>query len=330
MIRLGACIATAVCCTTFPAAQAQSGADERVRAEMPRRITEAADRFSTGSLRVEMTVTNTDVRLNKTTAESRVVVKRYRDAYVYETTGEFKRNGKRWARVEGANSTYAFQLERSRNTADWLLTEIFPRDSTPAAGTVKSLAEHHKTFGGFPATVSVMDGDLLLAAVFEKPKFSLKQAETDTDGNIRAVFTYDHPVPAQEGGGEIRTDITFAPRFDWLPIRYTQSLKSSAGERRWTMERKIEPIPDGYTIDAVFEENDRLPKSNYHTRRAVTYRAEAPRAVSEDEFRVTAYGVPEPPEFAHRPTPAYVWLLAAGVGVLGVSFLFRHLARRAT
>jgi hypothetical protein len=54
------------------------------------------------------------------------------------------------------------------------------------------------------------------------------------------------------------------------------------------------------------------------------------REPADEEFRLTAFGLPEPVGIAmpKRPTPRYVWFLiaAAGLGVLAV--LFRVLARR--
>jgi len=235
----------------------------------------------------------------------------------------------------GKNSGYYFELEPSKRPGAWLLSKILPREGLAESMLAEGRPTDQLAAAPGSATAALLKCrfagvEYSAADLPTLPGFTLQSAKPTAAGDaLDVAFTF---TPANVVHPK-RADIA-------CTIRYDLSASGTPGE--WT-EASGPPTNPGlrrYAIrlGRVDDRGCEFVNENTvtsHRDGKLVYSSQTKAQVStvfgnvpESEFRLTAYGVPEPPGLEPRDTPLYVWLLAGAGAAFAVAVGFRFLAQR--
>jgi hypothetical protein len=293
---------------------------------MPTVLRKTEDLYKAGRFASTLSVVITDLANNLTLTESSSNFKATSDCAVFENRVEVKQSKIDRHTVQGYNRNYRFSLDRNKPNTSWLITDLVPSSTDISSDIVKFVDRQRNSLASFATTIATLDGDTYLPTLFEKPEFKIESV-SQTGDNIEAVFSYKHIVEESKGGGVIQTRMTFAPQLGWVPIQWTEVLKSPAGERSSTTFREISRTSSGYSIQTIANIKESLISSKIHVKRTVQFDVSIPNSIPDADFRLTAYGLVEPPGFESK-TPLYIWFLAVAGGCFVLFLSFRLFARR--
>jgi hypothetical protein len=268
-----------------------------------------ADRFAS-----TLSVVITDLANSQTLVESNSTFKATSGCAVFENRVDVKLAKTIRHIVHGYNKKYRFSLDRNKPNTSWVITDLVPSSIDIPSDIVKLADRQRDALASFATTIVTLDGDTYLPTLLEKPEFKIESVSQNGD-DIEAVFSYKHLAEESKGGGLIQTRMTFAPQLGWVPIKWTESSKSTAGERSSTTVREISKTSSSYSIHTIAEVKESLMGSKTHTKRTVQFDVSIPSSIPDADFRLTAYGLVEPPGFESNSTPLYVWFLAVAGAV---------------
>lgn len=234
----------------------------------------------------------------------------------------------------GKNSRYYFELVRAKKSTGWLTNIITPIDKL-ATATNKDTRPVNR----FTENVSVATDDLtkvVFAGVKyfpedlpKLPDMRLKSVTIDkTAGTADIAFDYTPVNKVHPERKDISCDVRYSLASGIVigATEYSGPTSNPGVRKRSNQLKLVDSQRFNYTINNTINsiKNGRLVYSSENTAEVETVFGSVP----ESEFTLTAFGLPEPPEFQPKPTPLYVWLLlAAGVCAV-VAIGFRLLARR--
>jgi hypothetical protein len=309
-------------------AQGAKPLKERVLAEVPA----AYERYRTYAQKLQGKINDTS-RWQK--AGKRIEDRRYFTIksnkncvlLAYQSLGASRFEGK----VVAVNPEYAFQIKRSRPEADWLLVRVEPGgDGTSFEGeSVRRLVEALVSEAYEVERVPLLD---LLTKGSEYKILGVTAVRRNGVDTVQIKFDSSHPYtrlpfsPVQ--GGTVFLD----PSHDWHILEYNLKAEWADGKGAITKSFVYRNADGAIAIPEKsrhITQNHSNPALGGET--VTEYDLQEPSKLPPDEeFTLSAYGLPEPPGLGKKPTPWYLWAAILGFVCLGLAVLLRWRARRTT
>lgn len=174
-----------------------------------------------------------------------------------------------------------------------------------------------------------------LSQLVTKDHFTIKKIlKTSLDGHelVQLDFSFDDKKQQIHSHGSLYLDTEQC----WCIRRIRESyVKEMKGKPFFKFEQTTEyqtvVHPSGFPLvksqmaqDHGFSGNNKIEST-----RKIDYEWEINDHVPNSEFTLSAFGLPEPVDVPwEKPTPWYLWFLAATVGCFALALLFRYLYRR--
>jgi hypothetical protein len=238
--------------------------------------------------------------------------------------------------VYGFNPRYAFELRRKAVEAPWVLTKHLERRTGTDLGRATTRINSYLTCINFGVRCGYTREPL--AELVRKPDFrvgSCRKVQKDGEELVEVAFTYSFTEGPKKWRTNLKGKLLFDPRQYWCwrsgDIQVTGDTINGTLKLRGTQSNKGDELPP---LSRVWEsEGDWVfPMAGVRNRKKLRYEATLSRPAelpADEEFRLSAFGLPEPVGVVwDKPTPTYVWLLAAAGVVGALAFGFRYLARR--
>jgi hypothetical protein len=234
----------------------------------------------------------------------------------------------------GKNTKYEFRLERAPERSEWLLSswkflnEPDKRDHVP----VRYRAEAHPIFSHL-----TLFGRPLFEVMKEPgwKTIDVRQVPQQAD---RVQITFDYQSKRKSGAIEHhKGSFDLKPSLDWAVVHSVISTEIiSAGETHFLFDKEttFEVHSDEQGIPFLRKlswKQGKLVDShlNVELECVAEFSQRRPSQVSERNFTLSAFGLPEPAGVEWRKaTPRYVWVLIAAGAVAILATVFRCLARR--
>lgn len=209
-------------------------------------------------------------------------------------------------RIAGENSVYSFSLTRKKPDGVWVIDNLAPKKPgtrLPKVGGAGGLT------AGNPA--------VSFPTLFQSPDFHIVEASEQVhDGKrlVRVAFSYeDRGRKSALRGGFILLD----PELDWLPQKGELKLDDSQGTTGtqtfdYTYLRGSDSHPPILREKArsTIRERDRVVKDEEQT---IDFEPRKKTSTPESEYRLAAFGFPEPFDAQSSSTSWYIWLAVAGI-----------------
>ncbi len=282
-----------------------------------------------GDAVTEATVTIKDKQTTNTTRLSRKVGGGGRYALVVE---QVETADGTQSQVFAVNSRYAFALTLARPGAEgqWVLSRLSTTEDATRTEILRKLEQRLLTF-----RAPVVARDRPLEAMIREPDFSAG-ADPDWPGAAAVRFAFAREPKLSDGPNYrvVRAGgLRFLPDSYWVLTDADLIVKTQVASGTYRTHVDYGAPTDGISLPTRWVEEESLKLNDggsFATRRSTTFslRPEASEP-PEAEFTLTAFGLPEPVGVTwERPTPVYVWILAAAGGLGVLAWLFRWLARR--
>ncbi|MFO0845807.1 MAG: hypothetical protein U0797_26060 [Gemmataceae bacterium] len=232
------------------------------------------------------------------------------------------------------NPEYLFTLQRRSGKDAWVLTNLILRkdENEPIPDTYK---DH---IGQGMQHALFLLGYSELAQFVKQPTFKATNAARVThDGDECVSIDFDNPHSLKEKpfepvqGGTILLD----PKRSWclrgFQVRtlYSNAAGTERAEKILLRDSKAEGLPLPVQIVASRKDIDTAPgkgSAEFVSSTSTTFDLDESAPPAREEFRLTAFGLPEPPG-ARKPWRWHWWAAGAGVVCLAGSYLFRRLSR---
>lgn len=271
-------------------------------------------------------------------ARNEYVIKKNGSATLVESTGRLSTNGQQRyhdRNVYAINADYVFSLVKKKEDAPWLLTEYHDlRDDS-----VPEYMRRQFDDAAIPCFDLMTVEGLRLAKLVRKEGIrfvSCRKSVNTGDDLIEVRFDYPHPVPSgstRDSFEPVRSGkLVLDPARFWCLRYYEVQVLTTSGRGTRTFKvlelsttGESVPVPRSTVFQGVFERSD----GKISNERRFEYQLRLPRRLpADDEFRLSAYGLPEPIEYASRRagTRWYLWLAIGGIvciAVAGVVYRFR-------
>jgi hypothetical protein len=231
----------------------------------------------------------------------------------------------------GYNPNYGFRLVRKAPDAPWTVAKLVDLRSTPAPAWLEE-----------PSDMTALTFHLRLdleplAEAVRKPEFRVVSArEVARDGETLAEVVFDNShTPGDRASMVMGGKMLLDPGRFWCLRAYEVrtattavkgTMKLTSGDFRQT--RGSMPFPRVVEYDNHFVNNEGVRS---HQVRRYEYDLDTPRSPpGDEEFTLTAFGLPEPAGLAlpKRGVPLFVWVAAAGLACLALGVAFRALRKR--
>jgi hypothetical protein len=227
------------------------------------------------------------------------------------------------------NGQYAFILKKAHGK-QWALSEIDTQiDKGVNIPYIKSqLIDQGVTVNYAPFGTG---GHGFYFAPFHEAGFSVLAEDRGPDGRMKIVFRMLQTAEAKEKPGPQLIDgtgwIILDPQQYWRICEYMLPLFHKTGNVECYGAAECDLLDGTFpllrrVVNTYYKEPHKRQKS---LTQVAEYQIEK-RLASEDEFRLSAFGLPEPspPRSPGRWSPPYVWLSAAGLLCLSLAFLIRR------
>jgi hypothetical protein len=243
-------------------------------------------------------------------------------------------------KVYGRNRAYSFHLRREQDGKQWVLVDLDiprkgPKTALDAAFDNVALLKRE----------AVCVGSYDLSDLIQLPTFrviEITPIRANGQALVKLVFDNPHKVevkgsqrfcPVQSG------TLVLDPARDWCLRSYRVGLAGSdaesviAAEFEYDLSAAGHPVPKRCKKSQVIQRwlyadvPDDVPKE-FTTE--IEYELHANRTWPDEDFTLSAFGFPEPPDVDWRPpTPWYVWAMVAALVLLTAGGVFAWLKRRA-
>lgn len=268
--------------------------------------------------------------------------------HVYKRRGEWKvfledyKDQSGVSTCSGVNSKYAFSLKRSKAGNPWELSEIDTdlSDGIQIAG-VKALTEDFALIFS-PYNLA---GHGSVFALMQRPGFKLTKAEVVSQAGLTLTKFWFHAAPdevtaKQEGAVPIEGDgwLLMEPNSYFRVHECELPFDVSNEKLRSVIQPRKSVLKFSYAAEPGFPLLRQLTSSTYarsdgkETSRAdVDYFFEK-RTPTESDFRLSAFGLPEP-MIASRPTWSshpFLWFSVAAFVFFALAFAIRRYRQSAT
>jgi hypothetical protein len=317
--------------------------DEALKQRFLKEATSQWEKYArlSGELQGVLSASDTDARslLRKGGRENNELISRteYKTngrGTVLKTGFKYNRNGKveEGEEVFGFNPRYAFELRRKSPESPWVLTNYLERREGTDLGKVASRIKGYLTAINY----GVILWGQPLAEMVRKPGFRVgacRKVQRDGEELVEVAFTYS----GKDGNRNVnlKGKLLFDPKRYWCwrsgDFQVTGDILSGTNKLRGTQSEsagELPPLSRLWELDA-----DVLTQAgDLSNRKKVRWEVTLSQPTSlpaDEEFRLSAFGLPEPAGVVwDKPTPTYVWILAAAGAVAALAFGFRYLARR--
>lgn len=237
--------------------------------------------------------------------------------------------------VFAANPRYAFIIRRKAVDDQWLLVQV---EETAPGGTPARIAQRFELVSMHAHVLTQLCQEPL-ADVVKKKNFALREVRYVQKGDQELVeITFDYPNIWKESeansyirvqGGSMLLD----PKRLWCVRESNLRMKTLVGVGTCRIVTELSDYNSSFPIPKKWETSEDWVLNKGGTMRMVwryeSLLAEPRNLPNDDDFRLTAFGLPEPIGVEwKKPTPRYVWLLV-GAGVFAILAVgFRYFARR--
>jgi hypothetical protein len=233
--------------------------------------------------------------------------------------------------VYGLNPRYAFTLKRKSSSSPWILTDLIKRSSSTDLGRVGFCLNEYLRC----VTYGVLLDHEPLAEVVHKPGFQIGQCrkvQRNGEDLVETAFTYTK-VESKGKKSTLKGTLFFAPNRYWCmrsgEIQETGDIVSGTQKFQLTQVDNGGVLPplsrlyesDGDYVSSYGEKNRQRIRSD------VTLRQVTPLP-SDEEFTLTAFGLPEPAGMEQPLNRWYLWAALAGIICLGLAALLGWWTRR--
>jgi hypothetical protein len=221
--------------------------------------------------------------------------------------------------VHAYNASYGFTLQRKTIDGPWVLASFRPgpRDQEfwkPGATSLRS------------ACIKTTTCDL--SDLVRLPKFRVVAAS-----KVQRGVTELCQIGFETHGGENKGTLLLDPSRFWTIRDYTLHRKESGGSVVNRVEIELSNPSAKYPIpkrSVLFSDVTPLKKPKFHSETVTEFNLkEVSRLPDDEEFTLSAFGLPEPGGPAKKPFPTYLWILVAAGVCAAMAFAFRSLSRRA-
>lgn len=222
----------------------------------------------------------------------------------------------------GRNSEYAFTVEKKPANGQWLLSELYKRGQHGYTAAHADLAPYAN-----PNSYSHLGLMERLSTALDDKRFIIEKAEPVGNGVVKLYFRTALSIAGQE--------ILLNGWMDLDPGNYwslvASEFESSTGAiNRITLVYSPVQEPGQFRPCKSWESIILTKDGKVEAREQVSFEplGDSMR-VTDDMFRLTHYGLPEPDGVKwEKSTPPLVWLALTGVVCAVVGFGFRVAARR--
>jgi hypothetical protein len=241
--------------------------------------------------------------------------------------------------VYAYNPDYRFSLRRRSSDAPWILADWMVRQP----GTNHKLLNAYNDEIGSGIQRSLLSVYAMrVDDLIRQPNFRAIRGETvSRDGQewIQIDFTNQHILNDKGSFDPIQSGtLVFDPKQSWCLRGYEIRTKHSNSEsvirsdvievRESSVPRFPLPVRIAYTKTSLATEPGYVGQTVI-TSLDTQYEIQEPYSPADEEFRLSAFGLPEPQGVTwDRPTPRSVYLLAAAGGFALLAVVLRWLARR--
>lgn len=292
------------------------------------------------SRRIQATARRTVSGLEPGTTES------YSISYKQNRQGAMFRTNMRWGKPTLefcliANPRYSAEIKRNApDHSNTLLLDykedpnaILPHAGQPLFDVLFGAVSPHFTYR-----------HVRLSDVVLRPSFKVNRVSKEMRDGVELVridhsYVEDRPHPRAKMQSRRRGSIYFDPARCWCIRQIKESEEFiNNGARDYMAEVEIRYEITDHSSGFPIIKSKTFVRTGYSDSRkkkiggteTINYEIEFNEEVPNDEFTLSAFGLPEPAgmEPVRKPIPLYVWILIAA-GVCGVvALVFRHLARR--
>ncbi len=218
-------------------------------------------------------------------------------------------------KLECDNGDYYFTLTKAQEDADYALIEYAPGiRKNPVAN--QGFGLHSEVWGHARDVFSAVEND---------GKFTLRRLQFDEAKKLLKVEF----VPAKKDPPFAIVDSVYLdPDHDWRVVERSASTTTTTSTAQWTYGIVLEGLefPTGFKILSDYKVANAPP--NIET----TIRVLSLKVTDKtpDDFRLAAFGLPEPVDVKPRPKPIpwYLWIVAAAGGCAVLAVAFAYLQRR--
>ncbi len=229
------------------------------------------------------------------------------------------------AKVLAENSKYDFHIQKYDETRPWLLTHV----GEPTKSFLEQIDEGAYSYAHFQLSV----GDLYLPDVFGKPTFKIVGVELrDQLPDKLVAITFENLDPTRKVWSRRvkRGTILLNPERYWAIQEYQVEVERDGDDiQYWKQRTDFQDVPDKLPMvrkgRLTFGPN--AEKVNWSI--SWDFDKYLQRDIPEEEFMLSAYGLPEvgPPSTANA---SKLWLIltAAGIVCVGIAIIWRWLGRR--
>jgi hypothetical protein len=233
--------------------------------------------------------------------------------------------------IDLSNVSYKAKLKKNPKSSDWLLAEQSPADSDETRLNDRQQSSCPWALCGNINIIEwIADDCFVISQVEELANSETWRIHFHHDEALRKNLPKETLIAVKSG----YIDVDRAHKF--VPTAFRYDLKGKAREEEYTGVKTGKLTYDSSgslpVIKEITEETE-LQSPMHGIRKSKSVFAydnfEYNGKVSDEVFRLSHYGLPEPPNVVwSRPTPTFVWLLAgAGVCVFFAAG-FRRVARR--
>ncbi len=245
-----------------------------------------------------------------------------------EKTTERPGSKKTFSRVYCINSNYAFTLERpfesvnQSSSSPWILTKIM---TSP-----EQIALFHKEFfeSDYPARSSIVSANKkLLTELIQTSGFQVGKCRAiNRSGEQLVEVEFDIPKQETSEALTIRSGkLLLDPQRYWSVRSYDAQLVQPTGKIVCSVELADSqteiPVPKRVVTETISSDTKIVWDFKYN----LTSPAKLPL---DEEFTLTAFGLPEPIGIGQKTMSWYLWLLMAGIACLILAALLRWKVRR--
>ncbi len=265
-------------------------------------------------------------------------MKRNEKCQLLEVTAERTIGGKQdyqTFEIFGTNPKYAFALRRNTSTSPWTVSQLIDRSNNKLP---PAFEDHFDTFQRGNNQLVKVSRKYPLVEVIRKPQFRVvrcRRVQQDGDDLVEVVFDYPHKV--EKGGNDIqRGTLLLDPQRFWclrsFEIQKASEVEGYRGTEQFQVLELGEtdqslPVPKrAVTKNTVVFDNGIGNTQEWR----FEYDLSVPRRLpDDDEFTLTAFGLPEPPGLEWKgPTRWYLWVGLAGIVCLVLGAAIHRFRRR--
>ncbi len=209
-------------------------------------------------------------------------------------------------RITGMNSQYAFRMRRKRDSSSFVVTFLGPPDQDLRMNLAGEVA------AGAGAPWSFLKP---LTQLVDDPAFQIAQITRDTRNGrpvVKLVGKYSPNPPTPAAPALKHLELVFDPSTSLSVLAYSAELVSGL-----RMSGRIEHVPNlqGLPIPSTYTLTHHDAMAGDRTYEVAFTKWLYRDTVAEDEFRLSAFGLPEPVGFS-PPTKSYRWAWLLGGSLL--------------